>query len=126
MPRRTRAERRKILPDAKYDNETVSRLINRIMLRGKKSRAEEIVYGAFDIMEQQGAKDPASVFEQAVRNVTPQLEVKPRRVGGATYQVPVEVRTERALSLALRYASRKGPGREPEVVGSLFACRRRA
>ena len=103
MPRRARAIRREILPDAKYHNETVARLINKVMVWGKKSVAERIVYGALQIMGQQGAKEPATVLEQAVMNVTPQLEVKPRRVGGATYQVPIEVRPERGLSLALRW-----------------------
>jgi small subunit ribosomal protein S7 len=104
MPRRARATiRREIPPDAKYHNETVARLINRVMMWGKKSLAEGIVYGALQVIGQQGAKEPVTVLEQAVRNVTPQLEVKPRRVGGATYQVPVEVRPERGLSLALRW-----------------------
>jgi small subunit ribosomal protein S7 len=103
MPRRNRAIRRVIPPDAKYQNETAARLINRVMIQGKKSVAEAIVYGALDIMQQQGAKEPVTVMEQAVKNATPQLEVKPRRVGGATYQVPVEVRPERGLSLALRW-----------------------
>ncbi len=104
MPRRVRATlRREILPDAKYHNETVARLINRVMTRGKKSTAERVVYGALQIIGQQGAKEPFTVLEQAVRNVTPQLEVKARRVGGATYQVPIEVRPERGLSLALRW-----------------------
>ena len=103
MPRRARAIRREIHPDAKYQNEVVARLINRVMKWGKKSLAERIVYNALEIIEQQGAKEPVIVLEQAVRNATPQLEVKPRRVGGATYQVPVEVRPERGLSLALRW-----------------------
>ncbi len=103
MPRRSRATRREIPPDAKYHNEVVARLINRLMKWGKKSRAEEIVYDALGLMQKQGAKEPAATLEQAVKNATPQLEVKPRRVGGATYQVPVEVRPERALSLALRW-----------------------
>jgi len=103
MPRRARATKREILPDAKYHNETVARLINKVMMQGKKSVAEKIVYGALDIMGQQGAKEPVTALEQAVKNVTPQLEVKPRRVGGATYQVPIEVRPDRGLSLALRW-----------------------
>jgi small subunit ribosomal protein S7 len=103
MPRRSRATRREIPPDAKYHNEIVARLINRLMRWGKKGRAEEIVYGALDMMQAKGAKEPAATLELAVKNATPQLEVKPRRVGGATYQVPVEVRPERALSLALRW-----------------------
>jgi small subunit ribosomal protein S7 len=103
MPRRSRATRREISPDAKYHNEIVARLINRMMRWGKKSRAEEIVYDALAMMQAKGAKEPAATLEMAVKNATPQLEVKPRRVGGATYQVPVEVRPERALSLALRW-----------------------
>jgi small subunit ribosomal protein S7 len=103
MPRRARATKREIFPDAKYHNETVSRLINKVMAQGKKSTAEKIVYGAIDIMGQRGAKEPVTVLEQAVKNAIPQLEVKPRRVGGATYQVPIEVRPDRGLSLALRW-----------------------
>ncbi len=103
MPRRSKAIRREIPSDAKYHNEIVARLVNRVMMQGKKSVAEGIVYDALDIMEKQGAKEPVTVLEQAVKNATPQLEVKPRRVGGATYQVPVEVRTERGLSLAIRW-----------------------
>jgi len=103
MPRRARATKREIFPDAKYSNETVARLINKVMMQGKKSTAEKIVYGAIDIMGQGGAKEPVTVLEQAVKNATPQLEVKPRRVGGATYQVPIEVRPDRGLSLALRW-----------------------
>ena len=103
MPRRSRAIKRVTPPDAKYQNETVAKLINKVMIQGKKSVAEGIVYGALDIMKQQGAKEPVTVMEQAVKNATPQLEVKPRRVGGATYQVPVEVRPERGLSLAIRW-----------------------
>jgi len=103
MPRRARAIRREIPPDAKYHSETVARLINRVMTRGKKSVAEGVVYGALDIMQKHGAKEPVTALELAVKNAAPQLEVKPRRVGGATYQVPVEVRPERSLSLALRW-----------------------
>jgi small subunit ribosomal protein S7 len=103
MPRRARATTRQLPTDAKYDNGVVAGLINKVMTRGKKSLAERIVYGALDIIEKQGAKEPANLLEQAVRNATPQLEVKPRRVGGATYQVPVEVRPERGQSLALRW-----------------------
>jgi small subunit ribosomal protein S7 len=103
MPRRARATKREIFPDAKYQNETVTRLTNKIMVWGKKSTAEKIVYGAIDIMGQKGAKEPVSLLEQAIKNATPQLEVKPRRVGGATYQVPIEVRPDRGLSLALRW-----------------------
>ena len=103
MPRRNRPEKREIVPDAKYQNETIARLINRIMLYGKKSTAEKVVYTAMEIIEQREKKEPDIILEQAIKNVTPLLEVKPRRVGGATYQVPVEVRPDRGVSLALRW-----------------------
>ena len=103
MPRRARATKREIVPDAKYQNATVARLINKVMMCGKKSTAEKIVYGAMDIMEEQGSKVPVTDLEHAVRNVTPQLKVKSRRVGGATYQVPVEVEPNVGLSLAIRW-----------------------
>lgn len=111
MPRRARATRREIPPDAKYSNVTVARFINRMMMRGKKSTAEKIVYGALRLIEQQESNPPVVVLEQAVRNATPLIEVKPRRVGGATYQVPVEVRSERALSLALRWLAQSARAR---------------
>ncbi len=114
MPRRARTETREIVPDAKYNDITVSRLINKIMMQGKKATAEIIVYNAMQIMEQQEKKNPASLLEQAVKNSTPLLEVKPRRVGGATYQIPVEVASNRALSLALRWlinSARLRPGK---------------
>ena len=103
MPRRAQAIKREIFPDAKYQSVIVARLINRVMRCGKKSTAESIVYGALEVMEKQESKVPVSVLEQAVKNVTPLLEVKPRRIGEATYQVPVEVRPERSLSLAIRW-----------------------
>jgi len=103
MPRRSQAIKREIAPDAKYQSVLVSKLINRIMKCGKKSTAERIIYGALEIMEQQESKAPVSILEQAVKNATPLLEVKPRRIGGATYQVPVEVRPSRSLSLAIRW-----------------------
>jgi len=103
MPRRAQAIRKEKSLDAKYHNETVASLVNKVMMQGKKSVAERIVYGALQIIKQQGAKEPVTILEQALRNTTPQLEVKPRRVGGATYQVPVEVRPERGQSLALRW-----------------------
>ncbi len=103
MPRRAQAIKREIFPDAKYHSEIVARLINKVMRCGKKSTAERIVYGALQVVEQQESKAPASVLEQAVKNATPLLEVKSRRIGGATYQVPVEVRPDRGLSLAMRW-----------------------
>lgn len=104
MSRRARVIRRaEVMPDAKYQSLTVSKLTNRIMKRGKKSRAEEIVYGALEAMGKQGSKDPVTDMELAIRNITPQLKVKSRRVGGATYQVPVEVPPQVGMSLALRW-----------------------
>jgi small subunit ribosomal protein S7 len=96
-------KRNEVMPDAKYQSLTVSKLMNRIMKRGKKSRAEEIVYGAMDLMGKQGSKDPITDMESAIKNITPQLKVKSRRVGGATYQVPVEVPPQVGMSLALRW-----------------------
>ncbi len=103
MPRRNRPPRREVEPDIKHNSVTVARFINKLMVRGKKSVAERILYDAFDIIEDRVHKKPLDVFEQAVNNATPILEVKPRRVGGATYQVPIEVRPERRLSLAMRW-----------------------
>ncbi len=103
MPRRARAKKRESSPDAKYQNVTLTRLINKVMLNGKKATAERIVYTALENLSQQEKKDPVTLLEQAVKNATPLLQVKPRRIGGATYQVPVEVSPERGLSLALRW-----------------------
>jgi len=103
MPRQGTVVKREPVPDAKYNSMLVSRLVNRIMLNGKKSTAEQIIYDALDIIEQREKKDPMGVLEQAIKNVTPILEVKPRRVGGATYQVPIEVRPKRSLALAIRW-----------------------
>jgi small subunit ribosomal protein S7 len=103
MPRRNRPPRREIEPDNKHNSVMVARFINKLMMRGKKSIAERILYDAFDIIESRVHKNPLDVFEEAVNNATPILEVKPRRVGGATYQVPVEVMPERRLSLAMRW-----------------------
>ena len=103
MPRRGRPTKRELQLDAKYHHAIVAKVINRIMRDGKKSTAEGIVYDALQIMEQQEQKDPVSMLEQAIRNATPLLQVKPRRVGGATYQVPVEGSPDRGLSLAIRW-----------------------
>lgn len=113
MPRRGRIEKHVIAPDIRYGNVLVSQLINKIMLCGKKSTASGIVYDAFGIIEERMHRNGLEVFEQALKNVTPLVEVKPRRVGGATYQVPVEIRGDRRVSLALRWlisASRARPG----------------
>lgn len=103
MPRRAAAVRREVQPDAVYNNRLVTQLTNKILLDGKKSVAESIVYGAFDIIEAKLETDPLSVFKKAMDNVRPTLEVKPKRVGGATYQVPMEVNSRRATTLAIRW-----------------------
>jgi len=103
MPRRAAAVRREIAPDAVYNNRLVTQLINKVLLDGKKSTAEEIVYGAFDIVEQRSGADPLATFKKAMDNVRPTLEVRPKRVGGATYQVPVEVNSRRSTTLAIRW-----------------------
>jgi len=103
MPRRGSVPRRRVPPDPVYGSETAARFINKLMLDGKKSLAERTFYRAMDLIASKTGKDPLDVFEQAVKNVMPTLEVRPRRVGGATYQVPIEVRPERRLSLALRW-----------------------
>jgi len=103
MPRRARVVHREIAPDPKYGSRSLAKFINRLMMDGKKSLAERIVYRALDTVETQARQNPLDVFDQAMRNVTPVLEVKPRRVGGATYQVPVEIRGDRRVSLAMRW-----------------------
>ncbi len=103
MSRRHRAEKREIIPDAIYGNETLAKFMNYLMVSGKKSAAEKIVYGALDDIQAKLKQDPLEVFQQALDNVKPAVEVRSRRVGGATYQVPVEVRSNRALALSLRW-----------------------
>jgi len=103
MPRRAAAQRREVLADPVYNNRLVTQLVNKVLLDGKKSVAERIVYGAFDIIEQKMSQDPLSVFKKAMDNVRPTLEVKPKRVGGATYQVPIEVNSRRSTTLAIRW-----------------------
>ena len=103
MPRRSAAVRREIAPDAVYNNRLVTQLINKILLDGKRSVAESIVYGAFDIIAAKTGEDALSVFKKAMDNVRPSIEVKPRRVGGATYQVPTEVNSRRSTTLAIRW-----------------------
>ena len=122
MPRRARATKREIEPDPKYNNITVSRLIVKVMLCGKKRTAESIVYGALELLEQQTSKDPISALEQAVRNATPLLQVKPRRVGGATYQVPVEVKPERGLFLALKWLITSARNRKGQPMSRRLAA----
>lgn len=103
MPRRARVVRRQIVPDARYGNRTITKFVNRVMQQGKRSVAETIMYDALDRVEKQARRNPVDVFEQAMRNATPLLEVKPRRVGGATYQVPVEIKGDRRFALAMRW-----------------------
>jgi small subunit ribosomal protein S7 len=103
MPRRKRPERRIVSPDPKFNNRTVQRFINKLMRNGKKSLATRIVYAAFEDIEERTGALALDTFESAVRNVIPQVEVKPRRVGGATYQVPVEIRGDRRYALAVRW-----------------------
>ena len=103
MPRRAAAVRRETRPDAKYNNRLVTQLINKVLLDGKKSTAEGIVYDAFDIVAEKTGQDALTVFKKAMDNIRPTLEVKPKRVGGATYQVPMEVNSRRATTLAIRW-----------------------
>ncbi len=122
MPRRGQVVRREITADAKHQSLAVTRLINKIMMCGKKMTATSIVYGALQIIEQQEGKSPVAVLELAVKNATPLLEVKPRRVGGATYQVPVEVRPERSLSLAVRWLVRSARARVGKSMAEKLAA----
>ena len=103
MPRKGYIAKREVLPDPIYGSKVLTKLINNVMLDGKKSVAQKIVYDAFDIIKEKEQKDPLEVFEQALNNIQPVLEVKARRVGGATYQVPIEIRAERRQTLALRW-----------------------
>ena len=117
MPRRAKITKRPLLPDAKYNSELVTRFTNKIMQRGKKGTAERIMYDALDILQEKTGRHPIEVFEVAVQNATPLLEVKPRRVGGATYQVPVQIEGQRRQSLAIRWilqSARSRPGRSME------------
>jgi small subunit ribosomal protein S7 len=108
--------------DAKYGNQTVAVFINKVMRRGKKSIAERIVYHAFDQIEQQAKRSPVEVFEEAVRNATPVVEVKPRRVGGATYQVPIDIRPDRRLALALRWLVNSARARKGRTMADRLAA----
>jgi small subunit ribosomal protein S7 len=123
MARRARTLKRpQIKPDAKYQSVVLARLINKVMLNGKKSTAEHIVYGALDLMGQHGSRSPLTDTELAIRNVTPQLKVKSRRVGGATYQVPVEVSSTVGLSLALRWLVESARARSGKSMAEKLAA----
>lgn len=121
MPRRGYVPKREVLPDPKYQSKLVSKLINVIMEDGKKSTSERICYGAFDIIKEKTGADPLKVFKQAIENIKPILEVRPRRVGGATYQVPMEVRPNRRLSLALRWLTNYSRQRKEKTMKERLA-----
>jgi small subunit ribosomal protein S7 len=115
MPRRAFVKRRKVEADPKYNSELVTVFIRKIMLGGKKSTAQSVFYGAMDIMQEKEGKEPLAILQQAVTNATPLLEVRPRRVGGANYQVPVEVRKGRDVALALRWLIKASKGQGAAV-----------
>ena len=125
MPRRAKVVRRIMIPDARYNSELVTRFINKIMQRGKKGLAERILYGALDLIVERTGRNALEVFEQAIQNATPVIEVKPRRVGGATYQVPVQIDGPRRLSLAFRWLlmsarSRSGKSMQEKLAAELL------
>ena len=122
MSRRHRAEKREVIPDAKYGDVVLAKFMNSIMYDGKKSVAEKIVYGALDTIETRAKSDPLQVFRQALDNVAPAIEVRSRRVGGATYQVPVEVRTERRQALAIRWIITAARGRNDKTMMDRLAA----
>ncbi len=121
MPRRAAATRREVMPDPVYNNRLVTQLINKVLWAGKRSVAERIVYGAFDIIEQKTSSDPLSVFKKAMDNVRPTLEVRPKRVGGATYQVPVEVNARRSTTLAIRWTVNYSRARREKTMAERLA-----
>src|ERR1700691_3921469 len=117
MPRKGPAPKRQILPDGKFNSKVLARFINKVMLCGKKSTAEHITYGALDIVAEKTGRDPMDIFSQALSNAMPLVEVRPRRVGGATYQVPMEVRPDRRQAMAMRWLigfARQRPGHSME------------
>ena len=116
MSRRHKAEKREVIPDAKFGDVILAKFMNSIMYDGKKSAAEAIVYGAFDIIQQKSRQEPLPLFKQALENVAPAVEVRSRRVGGATYQVPVEVRSERRQALAIRWIINAARGRNDKTM----------
>jgi small subunit ribosomal protein S7 len=122
MPRRAKIVKREILPDGRYSNRTVTMFVNKLMERGKKSTAERIMYDALNRVETQTRKSPIDTFEMALRNSTPTIEVKPRRVGGATYQVPVDIRAERRMALAIRWLLRSARARGGRSMAERLAA----
>ena len=121
MPRRREIEKRDVLPDPKFNNKLVAKFVNSLLKRGKKSTAESIIYGAMDIIQEKEKNDPILTLEQALKNSTPLLEVKARRVGGATYQVPVEVDADRGRSLAIRWLIKSTRSRSGRTMADKFA-----
>lgn len=121
MPRRARVQRRDMVPDARYHSEVLSKFINKVMQRGKKGTAERIVYNAMETIQQRTGREPLEVFEQALYNATPLLEVKPRRVGGATYQVPVQIEGARRTSLAMRWLLQSARNRSGKSMDEKLA-----
>ena len=121
MPRKGFIAKRDVLPDPLYNSKVVTKLINNVMLDGKKSVAQGIVYGAFDIIKEKEQKDPLEVFEAALNNIMPVLEVKARRVGGATYQVPIEIRAERRQTLGLRWLVNYARNRHEKTMAEKLA-----
>ena len=112
MSRRRRAEPRAISPDPRYQSVVLARFINRVMFKGKKSTAQRAVYNAMEIIREESRRDPIEIFDQAIKNATPLVEVRPRRIGGATYQVPTDLRTNRSEALAMRWIIRGARGRK--------------
>jgi small subunit ribosomal protein S7 len=121
MPRRREVPKRQVLPDPKYTSQDVAKFINVLMTRGKKSVAERIIYGALEQIRKKSGKDPLEVFNQAISNVKPMVEVKSRRVGGANYQVPVEVRPVRRVALSMRWLRDAARGRSEKSMGARLA-----
>ena len=121
MPRRGNVPKREVLPDPIYGSVLVTRLVNNVMLDGKKGVAQKVVYGAFDLIKEKTDKDPVEVFAQAMENVMPSLEVKARRVGGATYQVPIEVRADRRVTLGLRWLTNYSRARSERTMKERLA-----
>ena len=127
MPRRGKVEKRKVRPDPKYDSQLVTRVVHKVMRWGKKSKAEKIVYSALDMAAEQLKRSPADTLEQAIKNATPLLQVKPRRVAGSTYQVPVEVKGDRGTVLAIRWLlaaarARSGRSMEEKLAAEIVDC----
>jgi len=122
MPRKGEVRRREVLPDPKFHDRMVTKFINSMMNRGKKSTAERLLYGALDLIAERAKEDPLGMFKRALDNVKPAVEVRPRRVGGATYQVPVEVRPSRRVSLAMRWIVQHARGRGEKSMAERLAA----